>query len=68
MREAWRHGEVAVVGLARSGRAAAQLLSRAGTTVYASDAAKSSELEETAAVLLGDRVDVELGRDRKSVV
>ncbi len=62
MREAWRHGEVAVVGLARSGRAAAQLLSRAGTTVYASDAAKSSELEETAAVLLGDRVDVELGR------
>jgi UDP-N-acetylmuramoylalanine--D-glutamate ligase len=34
----WTRGEIAVVGLARSGRAAAELLVRAGARVYASDA------------------------------
>ena len=62
MRVEWREGEVAVVGLARSGRAAAQLLARAGTRVYASDAGRTSELEATAAELRAEHVDVELGR------
>jgi UDP-N-acetylmuramoylalanine--D-glutamate ligase len=38
--EAWHGGEVAVVGLGRSGVAATRLLARAGVTVYASDAAR----------------------------
>ncbi|MDQ2667241.1 MAG: UDP-N-acetylmuramoyl-L-alanine--D-glutamate ligase [Gemmatimonadota bacterium] len=35
---AWARGEVSVIGLARSGRAVAELLRRAGADVYASDA------------------------------
>jgi UDP-N-acetylmuramoylalanine-D-glutamate ligase len=35
---AWTRGEISVVGLARSGRAVAELLARAGAPVYASDA------------------------------
>ncbi len=35
---AWTRGEVSVIGLARSGRAVAELLRRAGADVYASDA------------------------------
>ena len=34
---AWARGEVSVIGLARSGRAVAELLRRAGADVYASD-------------------------------
>jgi UDP-N-acetylmuramoylalanine--D-glutamate ligase len=34
----WTRGEISVLGLARSGRAAAELLRRAGASVYASDA------------------------------
>ncbi|MBI1808588.1 MAG: hypothetical protein HYR75_01715 [Gemmatimonadetes bacterium] len=37
IRELLTRGEVAVVGLGRSGRAAARLLHRAGARVYASD-------------------------------
>jgi UDP-N-acetylmuramoylalanine--D-glutamate ligase len=37
--EAWRRGEVAVIGLGRSGIAATRLLAHAGIRVYASDAA-----------------------------
>jgi len=54
-------GEVAVVGLARSGRSAALLLARAGTKVYASDFGRSAELDETAAELRAAGVDVQLG-------
>ncbi len=61
MRAEWRRGEVAVVGLARSGRAVAQLLARAGTLVYASDAGRSPDLDATAELLRGERADVELG-------
>ena len=35
---AWTRGEISVIGLARSGRAVAELLRRAGADVYASDA------------------------------
>ena len=61
MRSQWLLGEIAVVGLARSGRAAAQLLARAGSDVYASDAHRSPELEATAQELRGDQIDVQLG-------
>src|SRR4051812_349226 len=61
LRAEWMHSEIAVVGLARSGRAAARLLARAGERVYASDSATSPELESTAAELREDKVDVQLG-------
>src|SRR5262249_49704788 len=62
MRAEWLRGEIAVVGLARSGRAAARLLARAGEQVYASDLDASPELGATAAELRKDQVAVELGR------
>ena len=62
MRAEWRRGEVAVVGLARSGRAAAQLLGRGGTRVYASDSGRSPELEQTVDELRSEHIDAELGR------
>ena len=62
MRAEWLQREIAVVGLARSGRAAARLLARAGERVYASDSSSSPELDETAAELREDQVSVDLGR------
>ena len=57
----WTGGEIAVVGLARSGRAAALLLARAGCRVYASDFGRSPELDETARVLERDGIAVQIG-------
>ena len=56
----WTRDEVAVVGLMRSGRSAAELLRRHGARVYASDAADSAVLRENGAALeaLGCAVDV----------
>ena len=48
---AWTRGEVSVIGLARSGRAAAELLRRAGADVYASDAGSGDAVERAAAAL-----------------
>ena len=59
--ESWRGREAAVVGLARSGRAAALLLRRLGNPVYASDVAAGPVLEATAAALRGAGCDVQLG-------
>jgi len=59
--DAWRGREAAVVGLARSGRAAALLLRSLGERVYASDAAGSPALEETAAALRAAGCEVQLG-------
>lgn len=61
MRTEWQRGEIAVVGLARSGRAAAQLLARTGSEVYASDSELTPELETTAFELYRDGIDVQLG-------
>src|SRR5581483_9016915 len=61
LREEWLNGEIAVVGLARSGRAAARLLARSGRDVYASDSSTSDALERTATELRADGVDVQLG-------
>jgi UDP-N-acetylmuramoylalanine--D-glutamate ligase len=60
--ERWRVGEVAVVGLMRSGRAAAELLRQQGAAVYASDAADSPVLRENAAALAALGCGVEVGR------
>ena len=43
-----RFARIAVVGLARSGRAVATLLARAGNAVYASDVSRTPELDATA--------------------
>ncbi len=59
---AWRSGGVAVVGLARSGIAAARLLRAHEVAVYASDAATSDELRAEAARLEAIGCAVELGR------
>jgi UDP-N-acetylmuramoylalanine--D-glutamate ligase len=57
----WLNGEIAVVGLARSGRAVATLLARTGSQVYASDAGTGKALDATAAALRGEQVDVQVG-------
>ena len=61
--EAWSDLHVGVLGLGRSGRAAARLLARSGASVYASDSADTAELQAQTAQL-GELagVDVELGR------
>ncbi|HXQ27759.1 MAG TPA: UDP-N-acetylmuramoyl-L-alanine--D-glutamate ligase [Gemmatimonadales bacterium] len=57
--ESWRAGEVAVVGLGRSGVAATRLLVHAGVAVYASDAASPAVPADVGRL---PRVTVELGR------
>lgn len=59
-RLAERHGEWAVIGLGRSGRAVSRLLRAAGLAVYASDAVHSPTAEQVAGELrsLGVAVDV----------
>jgi UDP-N-acetylmuramoylalanine--D-glutamate ligase len=59
--DAWRRGEAAVVGLARSGRAAALALRRLGQAVYASDSASSPELDQTVRDLRQAGCDAALG-------
>ncbi len=61
--DAWRRGEVAVVGLGRSGVAATRLLATQGVRVYASDAtAQVPEREPVAALRALSGVEIELGR------
>jgi UDP-N-acetylmuramoylalanine--D-glutamate ligase len=60
-RLAERHGEFAVLGLARSGTAAARLLRHAGLSVYASDASSSDAVRAAAAVLEADGAMVQVG-------
>ena len=57
----WLNGEIAVIGLARSGRAVATLLARTGADVYASDTGADHTLESTAAALRREDIDVQLG-------
>ena len=61
--ESWRRGEVAVIGLGRSGIAATRLLAREGARVYASDAAPALGAGATAEALRAlPGVTVEIGR------
>src|SRR5688500_2314411 len=57
---AWRAGEIAVIGLGKSGRSVSALLRREGIPVYVSDAGSGDALTEAAATLraLGAQVDV----------
>src|SRR3954464_5586966 len=61
MRADWLQREIAVIGLARSGRAVATLLARSGNAVYASDAGSGAELQDAAARLRAEGVDVQVG-------
>jgi UDP-N-acetylmuramoylalanine--D-glutamate ligase len=54
-------GEVAVIGLGKSGRAAAELLARDGHRVYASDAGDGEGARTAAAALAGVGVDAATG-------
>ena len=58
---AWARGEVSVIGLARSGRAVAELLRRAGAEVYASDAGAGHAVLRATLHLEPLGVDVEHG-------
>ncbi len=58
---AWTRGEISVIGLARSGRAVAELLRRAGADVYASDAKAGHAVLRAALALEPLGVDVEHG-------
>src|SRR6185369_3233682 len=58
---AWTRGEISVIGLARSGRAVAELLRRAGADVYASDAKAGHAVLRAALALEPLGVDVEKG-------
>ncbi len=49
----WLRGDISVIGLARSGRAVAELLHRAGAAVYASDAGQG-DAARVAAEALGE--------------
>jgi UDP-N-acetylmuramoylalanine--D-glutamate ligase len=57
-----REGEIAVIGLARSGRAAAMLLRKHGYNVYASDVASSPDTGRCAEELRAQGVVVDVGR------
>ncbi len=59
--DAWRRGEVAVLGLARTGLAASRWLARQGAQVYASDHAATG-LEAATAELTRLGVQVDAGR------
>ncbi|HVE80240.1 MAG TPA: hypothetical protein VNA89_15345, partial [Gemmatimonadaceae bacterium] len=58
---AFASGEIAVIGLAKSGRAAAELLARRGVRVYASDAAAGAAVDEAAGALRAAGVAVDVG-------
>jgi UDP-N-acetylmuramoylalanine--D-glutamate ligase len=58
---AWTAGEIAVIGLGKSGRAVAMLLRRAGAQVYASDTGRSPATVATAAALQTDGVAIDVG-------
>ncbi len=60
-RLAERRGEFAVLGLARSGFAAARMLRAAGISVYASDASASESVRTAAATLEREGVSVHVG-------
>ena len=58
---AWRAGEIAVIGLGKSGRSVTALLRREGIRVYVSDAGQGPALEEAAAALRAAGAEVDVG-------
>ena len=61
LRADWLRDEIAVIGLARSGRAVSTLLARTGNLVYASDAGRSPALDAAARDLEREGVDTQVG-------
>jgi UDP-N-acetylmuramoylalanine--D-glutamate ligase len=59
--ESWRTGEIAVIGLGRSGEAAARLLRAHSARVYASDAAATADTRRVAETLREAGVDAVAG-------
>ncbi len=59
--DSWRQGEVAVIGLGRSGIAAARFLAGNGLRVYASDAAATPPIREAARALGSQSIAVDTG-------
>ena len=59
---AWTAGEIAVIGLGKSGRSVAALLARAGARVYASDGAHSPAAADAARALATAGVAADVGR------
>ena len=57
----WLNGEIAVIGLALSGRAVATLLARTGANVYASDSGTGKALDAAAAALREEEVETQIG-------
>ncbi|HVA56924.1 MAG TPA: UDP-N-acetylmuramoyl-L-alanine--D-glutamate ligase [Gemmatimonadaceae bacterium] len=62
MERGWLSGEIAVLGLARSGRAVGTLLVRTGAEVYASDTGSSPGVRAAADALRADGAAVDVGR------
>ncbi|HEU4584937.1 MAG TPA: UDP-N-acetylmuramoyl-L-alanine--D-glutamate ligase [Gemmatimonadaceae bacterium] len=60
--EEWSRGEIAVIGLGKSGLAASRLLVRHGYRVYASDSGSSPLMERGVAELRGSGGVVDVGR------
>ena len=60
-RPSLERGEYAIIGLGKSGRAAAELLARAGASVYASDAATTPAAQQAATELRAIGVAVDVG-------
>jgi UDP-N-acetylmuramoylalanine--D-glutamate ligase len=59
--EKWRSGEIAVIGLGKSGVAASRLLRSAGMRVYASDSASSDGVREGAKTVRAAGADADIG-------
>lgn len=59
--ESWRHGEIAVIGLGRSGEAASRLLRAHHARVYASDSETTPHVEEVAHALRTIGAEVSVG-------
>jgi UDP-N-acetylmuramoylalanine--D-glutamate ligase len=59
--EKWRAGEIAVIGLGKSGVAASRLLRRDGGRVYASDAGSTDSVREGASAVRAEGADADIG-------
>jgi UDP-N-acetylmuramoylalanine--D-glutamate ligase len=59
--EKWRSGEIAVIGLGKSGVAASKLLRRDAVRVYASDSGSSDAVREGAKTVRADGADADVG-------
>jgi len=64
----WADRRVTVVGLGRSGRAAAELLRRVGASVRVTEASQGGELADAQAALSAQGIEVEIGRHSRRMI